>query len=675
MLLKSLTLINFGLFRGEQTVPLHTEVPSTHTPIILFGGLNGAGKTTILTAIRLAIYGKQAIPNNVSTKVYEEFLASKIHRDVRSSESAESAGVVIDFTYYKLGREVSYKVCRSWEVIKGKLQETLVLLQDNLPIPEFSQEQCQAFLNELVPLGVSELFFFDGEKIASLADEGGDVALRDAIKKLLGLDIVDRLQNDLLIYIKRHSYSTLPSENKKLLEGIEAEYQSLKTHIAKEELNAQHIAAVISEEKNKLARYENTLASKGGAWAISKELLTDQLLEFSVEKHNIENDIREFLNSSYPLSFAPKLLRVIQGQLFSEHKLKEWQAVSSVLNQRISLLHNVFDKHIPEAQKADALVDVNSIFLDLLSRPSELAETKIIHDLSNKSYDLIKHSIDEILSFNSVYGVGLFKKLESIEAAMENISLQLQRAPDQDSIKEEFEAIKDKSRLLAQLNVKRNMHLEQARVLTWKAIELIKKIKKIEQNFSEINDQSKQLNFANKTRSLLSDFSEEITKRKLQKLEQVFAQTFSRLMRKRNTAFKATIDPKTFEVDLLNEGGGVSISKKDFSAGEKQIYAIAMLEALAITSGRRLPIIIDTPLGRLDSHHRQNLVHHYFPSASHQVIILSTDTEINNGFYDDLSNYIGKSYRIEYDESEAFSTIKSDYFWPKKNERTQQSVS
>jgi DNA sulfur modification protein DndD len=673
MLLKSLTLINFGLFRGEQTVSLHTEATTTHTPIILFGGLNGAGKTTILTAIRLAIYGKQALPNNVSTKIYEEFLASKIHRDVRSSESADSAGVVIEFTYYKLGREVSYKVCRSWEIIKGKLQETLVLLQDNLPIPEFSQEQCQAFLNELVPLGVSELFFFDGEKIASLADEGGDVALRDAVKKLLGLDIVDRLQNDLLIYIKRHSYSNLPSENQKLLEDLEAEYQSLKTHIAKEELNAQNIAAVISEEKNKLTRHENALASKGGAWAISKELLTDELLELSVEKQSIENDIREFLNSSYPLSFAPNLLRVVQEQLISERKLKEWEGVSSVLNQRISLLHNVISNHIPEAKKTDALMDVNNIFLDLLSRPSELTETKIIHDLSNKNYEVIKNSIDEILSFNNVYGIGLFKKLESIEAALENVSLQLQRAPDQDSIKEDFEAIKEKNRLLAQLNVKRNVHLEQARVLTWKAIELIKKIKKVEQSFSETNAQTKQLNFANKTKNLLSDFSEEITKRKLQKLEQVFAQTFSRLMRKQNTAFKATINPKTFEVDLLS--GNVSISKKDLSAGEKQIYAIAMLEALAITSGRRLPIIIDTPLGRLDSHHREKLVHHYFPSASHQVIILSTDTEINNGFYNDLSEYIGKSYRIEYDESEALSTIKSDYFWPIEGERTQYGVS
>ena len=64
------------------------------------------------------------------------------------------------------------------------------------------------------------------------------------------------------------------------------------------------------------------------------------------------------------------------------------------------------------------------------------------------------------------------------------------------------------------------------------------------------------------------------------------------------------------------------LHKDELSAGEKQIYAIAILEALAKTSGRHLPIIIDTPLGRLDSEHCTKLINNYFPYASHQVIIL-----------------------------------------------------
>jgi DNA sulfur modification protein DndD len=100
------------------------------------------------------------------------------------------------------------------------------------------------------------------------------------------------------------------------------------------------------------------------------------------------------------------------------------------------------------------------------------------------------------------------------------------------------------------------------------------------------------------------------------------------------------------------------------SAGEKQIYAIAILEALAKTSGRKLPIIIDTPLGRLDSKHRRKLVENYFPTASHQVIILSTDTEIDESFHKSLSDHISHTIKLDYDESIASTITNEGYFWP-----------
>ncbi|MCB5186146.1 DNA sulfur modification protein DndD [Methylobacillus gramineus] len=667
MLLKSLTLTNFGLFRGEQTISLHSEGDThRHAPIILFGGLNGAGKTTLLTAIRLAIYGKQAAGNNIGVKAYEDFLTSKIYRDVKSAINPTHAAISLEFAYFKLGKQINYKITRSWQTIKNKCQESLVLLQDSQPIPEFTQEQCQAFLNELIPLGVSELFFFDGEKIASLADEGGDVALREAIQKLLGLDIVERLQNDLSIYNKRQKYTTLPSETIKLLGTYQNEYQKLKALIAEEDSSAQQIAPEIATQRALLARRENNLASKGGAWAVSRQSLNKLMEKLNQERNQVEAEIREHLSTVYPLSLAPKLLCEIKAQLSQERELKEWESVSSVLNQRIEKLYSALAPHIPEEKKKVALHDISNIFTDIVSRPSSLSNTRIVHDLSNKDYAQLEQWIGEALSSSKTYGEKLYSQIDKIETEIHNIGLQLHRAPDQDSVKEEFQAIKQTMHFLAQLIARRNVHLEKARNYTWQAIEQVRKIKKAEESLLATTDQDKRLNLAEKTRNLLADFSIEMTKRKIAKLEQVFSQTFSRLMRKQHTLIKTTIDPHTFEVTLLGEAGK-NIPKKDLSAGEKQIYAIAMLEALAITSGRKLPIIIDTPLGRLDSQHREKIVHHYFPSASHQVIILSTDTEIDNGFYDDLSEHIGRSYRIHYDEDKAASTIQPDYFWEKIN--------
>ena len=111
----------------------------------------------------------------------------------------------------------------------------------------------------------------------------------------------------------------------------------------------------------------------------------------------------------------------------------------------------------------------------------------------------------------------------------------------------------------------------------------------------------------------------------------------------------------------MNEKGK-EISKQSLSAGEKQIYAIAMLWALAKTSGRNLPMIIDTPLGRLDREHRDNLMKYYFPHVSHQVIILSTDTEIDEQYVHQLKNNISEVYLLDYNESKGFTEVKTQYF-------------
>ena len=95
----------------------------------------------------------------------------------------------------------------------------------------------------------------------------------------------------------------------------------------------------------------------------------------------------------------------------------------------------------------------------------------------------------------------------------------------------------------------------------------------------------------------------------------------------------------------------------------KQVSSVSMLAGVAKTSGRALPIFVDTPLSRLDSEHRTNLVHKYFPVVSHQVIILSTDTEIDEKYFNALKPYVARSYLFDYNKEEKFSTIKKAYFW------------
>ena len=165
-----------------------------------------------------------------------------------------------------------------------------------------------------------------------------------------------------------------------------------------------------------------------------------------------------------------------------------------------------------------------------------------------------------------------------------------------------------------------------------------------------------------RAREALLEFSQERVSRKIEALQDSFVETFGRLMRKRGSIHSAQIDPKTFAVELFGLDHQ-RINKNKLSAGEKQIYAVAMLDALAQTSGNHLPIIIDTPLGRLDSKHRDKLVNQYFPSASHQVILLSTDTEIDLHHYADLQKHCSRRLHISFDQDRGCSNIETGYFF------------
>ena len=116
-------------------------------------------------------------------------------------------------------------------------------------------------------------------------------------------------------------------------------------------------------------------------------------------------------------------------------------------------------------------------------------------------------------------------------------------------------------------------------------------------------------------------------------------------------------------MELKGHKFGEVIPTDRLSAGERQLLAISTLWGLARVSGRPLPNIIDTPLGRLDSKHRSNLIENYFPNASHQVIILSTDEEINQSYLEKLKTRVGKSYELYYSDETASTEIRDGYFF------------
>ena len=162
--------------------------------------------------------------------------------------------------------------------------------------------------------------------------------------------------------------------------------------------------------------------------------------------------------------------------------------------------------------------------------------------------------------------------------------------------------------------------------------------------------------------SLLGQFIIRLRENKIHLLQEKTFEMYRQLSSKSGLIKDLLIDPKTYEVSLHDRHGS-TIRKSGLSAGEKEIFAIALLWGLAQTSQLRLPIIIDTPLSRLDSSHRQHIVHDYFPNAGEQVVILSTDTEVDEAYYAQLGPYLSGAGMLQFDQRQELTTFQPGYFW------------
>ncbi|EAT12952.1 DNA sulfur modification protein DndD [Bermanella marisrubri] len=656
MILNTLTLQDFGVFNGYHEINLEPkEKYNRKRPIILFGGLNGAGKTTTLTAVRLALYGKQSLGKSVSQAKYEQYLADSIHKGKAQLVPATNASVGLSFTYGKHGVVNEYKVIRSWEIKGSTTSENLVVEKDGEPLSGSTNEQLQSFLSELIPIGVADLFFFDGEKIAELAEDNANEALADAINRLLGLDIVERLRADLGIYLREHAQQKLPKDISAEIKSLENQYQdSYKSYQDKLDL--------VSELKTKAGSVEADIEALnarlndlGGAWAKTKEKEEHRVDRLVEEKNRLKSELTALFSEAFPLSLAPNTLNNLIKKLDAEKQTKSNQASRAKIELKVQELK----AQLGELDNAGKVID--DTFSDVLDTSGDV---DVIHDISDSDYmniqQLAVHKLPEQLKrFKK-----LTKDLEEIESEISAAADNIARAPDESRLKDILDELGIQQKELGKVDAEIQQEKDNAKARLRAAIDTMRKLKDLDAKYSTSMSSIQGVKLASDSRELLLEFGRITKDRKIELLEQEFIKSFGKLARKDDMEILAKIDPKTFSVTLKDKHGK-EINKKKLSAGEKQIFAIAMLEALGRTSGRNLPVIIDTPLGRLDSHHRTKLVKNYFPTASHQVLILSTDTEIDESFYKDLSPEISHAFYVDYDPNEGSSKYTEGYFWRK----------
>ena len=178
-----------------------------------------------------------------------------------------------------------------------------------------------------------------------------------------------------------------------------------------------------------------------------------------------------------------------------------------------------------------------------------------------------------------------------------------------------------------------------------------------EQMKSEESDTSR-LYMALKTQTLLAAYKARLAAHKIEHVAELLVRYFNRLCRKERFLDRVTIEPETFQVTLYRLGQ--EFSRRQLLAGENQLFAVATLWALREVSGRPMPVVIDTPLSRLDSEHRLSMVQEFFPHTSHQLIVLSTDAEIDDAHFALLQPAISHTYEMAYDAESGATRYHAD---------------
>ncbi|RZP93645.1 DNA sulfur modification protein DndD [Vibrio vulnificus] len=666
MLITKLTLNNFRVFRGVHEIDLRPAparlskngpIEGTERPIILFGGLNGAGKTSILTAVRLALFGRQSFSQVLSNGEYVDALSELIHKGVGHGGVQDNASIELEFKYSQNGEENTYKVIRGWK--RGK-KDSLCLEKDGIQIPELNYEQCQGFLNELIPTGIADLFFFDGEKIAELAEDESGTVLKTAVRRLLGLDVIAKLKSDLNIFLKKQGSSALSQSLKKEMDSLDEKRISHERNAEKLRGEADIVDAQIELVSRDILSLENKLSQNGGAWAKTREDEQQKVDSLLKEKVELEKQIHMEMETSLPFALAPNAMQRLQTQIKQEQQIKKKQNFGNELDSFLETLRSKypsFDTEMAQSAIADSFK----------AHVGEFDSAELLLDISDRQANTIDYQLSNLSreSFSRFDEARV--RLQNVEEEIDNASNNIARAPEQEQVQELFADVRTLDKKKEKLIIEYHALLEEAKRELRQALETARQIQKLHDKNKDQSNKDQSISNAQNSILLLEKFGEQLTKARVNQLENEFVQSYKKLARKEDLQLSASINPASFDVELVDEHG-IKINRKAMSAGEKQIYAISILEALGRTSGRKLPIIIDTPLGRLDSHHRDKLVENYFPTASHQVVILSTDTEIDKNYINLIQDDIARTYEIRFDGLTKSSKVAEGYFWKQAEE-------
>ena len=656
MILDKITFHDFGLYNGTQNVNL--TPPTPNKPIVLIGGLNGGGKTTFLDALQLIFFGPHAKCSNRGSLAYQEYLSRCIHRGSDNDE----AGLEITFRHTVEGQEENYHLRRFWKRSGSACKEQFEVFKNG------QEEQLLANnwatqVEEFFPANIAHLFLFDGEQVEAYASQQDSSALIGAaIHNLLGLDMVEQLEKDLLVYERRKR-----SENKddprhaeiastqdtlrdlrRRLDALKQERAALQTHR-------------IDKKRRELWKAEENYRKIGGDLYDQKETIEGKWSSTVQHVNDGEAELREFAAGTAPLLMVQDLLESTESHDRHEEECRRARELASAVKERDKIsLRILRDQSADE----DAIQALEAYFDADRTEREALGKKDTILDITSETRSYLHNLLRGNLISVGDKAAGLLNKQKKRRTDEKLARIEYENIPSTDTV-EQVVAERDKLRSeiaeLGAVHAAMGQDIDrQQRELERREQSLARLMEADARDQGRRDDRSRILYHSGKVRKTLGVFRHTVIARHVRRVEQLVFESYQQLLRKSGLVTRLSIDPEDYSLTLYGRDDKL-LSTERLSAGERQLLAIALLWGLAKVSGRPLPTAIDTPLGRLDSFHRMHLIERYLPFASHQVLLLSTDEEIAGDYHECLAPWIGHTYLLTYDDAAGTTRIAPGY--------------
>ena len=660
MYFSEIELYNFGIYKGQHKIKLIDQRESKN--ITLVGGMNGRGKTTILDAVFLCLYGRKAIEYVAGKKeAYNKVLSDRVNKSATDKTTYVKITMIMDDDE---GTIISIK--RIWFMSTNKIITNLLVEKNGIQ-DEYLSENWEYYVEELIPYGIAKFFFFDNEKISQIADDDAFDKIKDSIKSVIGVTTVEalcshieKIRKDKNSSIKKSSSTTLSKES----EELSARVEECETKIRK--LHAQRAALVPELEKttNKLEETEQSFWKRGGNLGLNHDAIIRDQHNFKEKEDALKEEaIMLASNPATPLCLCKDLAITTYNEIMSSEETRAVRYSFPIISKLYKSLLEQFKKDY--AEFTDSYTKLSELINMQLADLENEMDAKDINVITSLAKTLIEKFVREDISKITIDAIRIITENKKVVTALEQLEVHLSSSAEKHDTIKLLNQIKELQSKKTAIKVEISRCDDQIHSAQSEKEQLERQLNKIVLRIAHDADTSDDnvriIEYSTMTLEVMHEFVHRLQAQKVEALEKNIASCFDFLAQKQAIITSINIDPESLDITLKDYKGGILL-KDQLSAGEKQMFAISILWGLALSSGYKLPVIIDTPMARLDSAHRSNFINKYLPNASSQVLVLSTDEEIHGKYLEDIHQHINRAYTLIYNHEEKCSSIEPGYF-------------